>query len=401
MSHPFSVSRERDKVVIVQLSNGVEWNCQIKHTTTRIRITGEYYFRRDVFDLDEELGYLLYTQDSKTIPVRYLKRDTIPIVGASCCTNQWAGIKGVTIEDVDLMFHLGDLVYMDSLYHKWMRGWMKKEELLNLACRLYIDTFNHLGVSSHQHLYVPDDHDWVDDSVIKLTVTPRSREYYNIITPLIDLLYTIFNGQRRQKYYKVEREYNGIRYIAYSSWYPVSGVPQSLSVEQVIDDLTVTPSDRIVLMFSTTIVDVKSSGCLNKLVSGSSLSDRNEDYRRLAGLRDRISDLTVVCGDLHAPISYTVEMKGHSPFSLLSTGSVSNVVDRYHEDDFNKEPDSFITPLPELAHLDTANSYLLFEGTKSYRSTKKQSLLTSLKGGLLFLISATLELTWRMSPIEL
>lgn len=395
--------------------------------TIRYPIGIKYQFLIDIHEIKQPTGSLAYTHSSyippsfpymtKTETHTYISKshytnrelqeykkvdaDTVPIitnidvkyyakslklcpsVGIISCDNIWCRNIGVIdrIDDVDVIFHIGDAIYADPIYTAWTKGsgiFNRKciDNLLDAVAYLYIQTWNRFPMYKAEHRIIPDDHDWCDNSSLdKITCkTKHQYNYIRAITHFNDLLGFVINGHLRQSgsYYTASLQTQKTTYLAISNYVPnVELIPKVVTNSEIVRDLiqqniTLT-TPEVVIIVSKTSFPITQTLMFNRLLYGHDSLCNWHNYKAFAILK-RVwrTNLTVVCGDLHLPLAMNVQYcdpDGYTiQYPMYSTGTLSGVSEDHVKDDFDKPAGVTLVPIGQSHHCERGNSYLRVRG---------------------------------------
>lgn len=401
MSLPFAGATSSDEsgicVRIVQLCkrDQLKWTSTIRPSETlQLDITPTYVIVVDLHNTVQ--GSLAYTKDGNTIDVCWTPIGVQPVVGVMACDDVDSKLTKLipTLKDVNVLFHIGDSVYADTLYKKATLKERQSPTYIDKLVELYIRTWNQLPMNCMEHRYIPDDHDFAVDTLLqKHAKTTANRLCFSAITKFIDTLYFAINGGYRRlgHYYATQLITPTTHYIAVSNWVPdVDAIPRFVHNQELVEDLKVLTPDRpVVLMLSRSTFAVIHSGYANKLLHDHEFLWNARGYAAFGKLKQHWRrELTVLCGDLHLPVSYEVVLQDVS-YSMHSTGTFSSHVETHPEEDFDvpKKYGVQLRPLYLYKHLVIANSYLQLRGHKVRRIYEHQDIMHNMTILLKYLVN--------------
>ncbi|CAH6418592.1 Hypothetical protein POVN_LOCUS311 [uncultured virus] len=421
MSLPFAGAPSDDGQIRVlqlcRLDDKEPWRPLTKPIwTTQITLSTHYIALVDTF---KDGTKIVYARSGHKVPVSYISPyqadrevgKVDPIVGVMACDKVEVGLDGLipTLSSVELMFHIGDNVFADALCTPTTKDGV---DIGDALAKLYIKTWARLPMNTMEHRLIPDDNDFASDGLISQCRTHMA--YLKQATKFNDLLGLAINGAQREKehYYTALFETATTQYLAISNWVPNNaGVPQFVNNERICQDLKalkVAKGKGIVLMVSRCGFALIQSVATNRVFCENEYSWNYNNYAAFGDLKQYwmehagIKDLTVICGDIHIPVSYDVAYTVKTGkdthriirYKMYSTGTFSNLVEPHNEGDFvlSKKVPVTLKPIYHTAHLSHGNSYLQLQRDRVYRIFKDQDIMYSTGTSIKYLLNGALNL---------
>ena len=429
MSKPFAGATKDGVVRVIQLCTHHPWTSSTSPVDTTVLNVGAYKFMIDLHPVGTKITY---TRFDDHIDVKYwngkesrITGSSQPQVGVISCDDVNTGITTLTpsLLGLDVLFHLGDSVYLADMYPKYTaRTSHQRALLLNALARQYIQTWDRLPMSHVEHRFIPDDSNFASDTLLE-SKQKLDRTYFETVVYFTDMLYLAINGAPRDEghYYATQLVTPTTQYIAISNWLPIDGIPRFVENETLLSDLrSMKPeTSQVVLMLSRCTFAITHTGYANYLLYAEEYAHNANNYCGFAELQRQWGvQLTVVCGDMHLPISMEIipedtkktshpssdqESKGKrnsleetpqkdrplQPYTMHSTGTLSGVIESHIAEDLKVGPKAQVKliPLPIYLHLHPGNSYLRFVGNKAQRIYADQDVLHSAFTGFRYLLN--------------